>query len=315
VKPIAFSVARDQRDIGNYVLFDLGNDSLLEPITSKTNTFRVACYDPDILADTHCRGLHQYLIARELFDADVIINLPKLKTHRKAGMTGALKNMVGVIGDKAYLPHHRLGSADEGGDCYKRKSVLKFWTEGCIDSANRKINNPLYNPLKFLSVSLIRLNRLFSNDNELDGGWSGNDTVWRMVLDLNRIALYGERNGNMSNTPRRKIYSVTDGIVAGEGNGPLFPIPCKVGMVSFACSSPFADIAHASVMRLDWRKIPTIRESFSPFRYPLTLRNPADLKVICNGAQVSIDTLSRQYGVDSVAACGWKGDIELQGAI
>src|SRR5215813_11306448 len=68
-----------------FVLFDLGEDSLLEPVTDDRDSFRVTCYDPRLLAKTHTRGRHQYLIARAIIEADVVINLPKLKTHKKAG--------------------------------------------------------------------------------------------------------------------------------------------------------------------------------------------------------------------------------------
>ena len=68
-----------------FVLFDLGADSLLEAVTDKRSSFRVTCYDPRLLANTHSSNRHQYLVAREVIEADVIINLPKLKTHKKAG--------------------------------------------------------------------------------------------------------------------------------------------------------------------------------------------------------------------------------------
>src|SRR5690606_2650770 len=46
----------------------------------------------------------------------LVINLPKLKTHKKTGVTLSLKNLVGINGDKNWLPHHSLGSVGEGGD-------------------------------------------------------------------------------------------------------------------------------------------------------------------------------------------------------
>ena len=58
-------------------------------------------------------------------EADVIINLPKLKTHQKAGITCALKNLIGINGNKEYLPHHRIGGFELGGDCYPGSSDLK----------------------------------------------------------------------------------------------------------------------------------------------------------------------------------------------
>ena len=68
-----------------FVLFDLGAESLLEPITDDTDDFRVTCYDPRLMAKTHGKGRHRYLVARDVLDADVVINLPKLKTHKKVG--------------------------------------------------------------------------------------------------------------------------------------------------------------------------------------------------------------------------------------
>lgn len=39
-------------------------------------------------------------------DADVIVHVPKLKTHEKVGITCALK---GVVGSKECLAHYRAG--------------------------------------------------------------------------------------------------------------------------------------------------------------------------------------------------------------
>ena len=60
-------------------------------------------------------GTHEYLISRSAMDADVFINLPKLKTHKKVGVTLSLKNLVGINGDKNYLPHFCIGTPAEGG--------------------------------------------------------------------------------------------------------------------------------------------------------------------------------------------------------
>ena len=41
--------------------------------------------------------LHQIEVAKDILDADVIINLPKLKTHQMMGLTCAIKNMFGAV--------------------------------------------------------------------------------------------------------------------------------------------------------------------------------------------------------------------------
>jgi uncharacterized protein (DUF362 family)/Pyruvate/2-oxoacid:ferredoxin oxidoreductase delta subunit len=59
-------------------------------------------------------GAHDYLIAAPVFEADLVIDLPKLKTHVLTLFTGAVKNLYGVIpGTRKRDPHFRApGVAD-----------------------------------------------------------------------------------------------------------------------------------------------------------------------------------------------------------
>lgn len=47
-------------------------------------------------------------IAKPMFDADVVINLPKLKTHSSAIYTGAVKNVFGCIPGLRKAKYHRM---------------------------------------------------------------------------------------------------------------------------------------------------------------------------------------------------------------
>ena len=63
------------------------------PITLKTGTF------------------HHLEVAREALETDVIINLPKLKTHQMMGYTGAVKNLFGlVVGMRKVRLHLQAGT-------------------------------------------------------------------------------------------------------------------------------------------------------------------------------------------------------------
>ena len=54
---------------------------------------------------------HHLEVAREALDADVIINLPKLKTHQMMGYTGAVKNLFGlVVGMRKVRLHLQAGT-------------------------------------------------------------------------------------------------------------------------------------------------------------------------------------------------------------
>ncbi len=299
---------RDLRGMENYILFDLGKESLLEPVSTHDARFRITCYDPDQMAERHRPGRHQYLLCREPFEADVILNLPKLKSHKKAGLTAALKNLVGINGNKDYLPHHRLGGDSQGGDCYPGRAPLKRMAEYCLDESNRRIGTNACTTWLRRSDRLRNLQSRIG-DPEIEGGWFGNDTVWRMTLDLNRLLLYGQTDGTLSDTPLRTVYSITDAIVAGEGEGPLAPSPVKFGVVTFASSSAFADLAHTKLMHFDSDKIPLVREAFGRFRYPLTTMKSEECEVYCDNDRLSIGEVL-QRGRDFRPPSGWVGHIE-----
>ena len=240
------------RDLDDYCLFDLGDDSWLAPITEPGTEFRVTQYDPDKLRDNHRPGVHRYLVAREVVDADVILSLPKLKTHKKAGITGALKNMIGINGFKEYLPHHRKGSPKAGGDCYKSASWLKALAEDWLDRANRSRATSL----RFLHFNAAAVANkidmmLRAGDSNIDGSWCGNDTVWRTCLDLQRIVHYGTRNGKIASARQREVITVTDAIIAGEGDGPLFPSPVPLGIMTFGDDVAALEWVHARLMGMD----------------------------------------------------------------
>ncbi len=132
--------SEDLREPDSFILFDIGSESLLEPISQFPGQFRITNYDHKELIKTHHTGCHKYLLCREIIESDVIINLPKLKAHKKAGLTAALKNIVGINCEKDFLPHHRIGGSAQEGDCYEGNMPLKRISEYFIDKANCKIN-------------------------------------------------------------------------------------------------------------------------------------------------------------------------------
>lgn len=249
---------KDEQSIENYVIFDLGNRSFLEPITSSEKRFRVTCYNPDGLAVSHSKGVHKYCIAKDVFDSDIILTMPKMKTHQKAGITNAMKILVGVNGDKDFLPHHRIGAKGYGGDCYPGKNVLRSASEWILDHANRHIGTPFYKPLCHASSLLWRLSRPNPEQN-LGAAWYGNDTVWRMVMDINMIAMYGKTDGTVAGGPQRLVYSLCDGIIGGQGNGPLHPEPLPLGVLACSDNAYWMDLIAGCLFSLNIDKIPNLK--------------------------------------------------------
>lgn len=244
-----------------YVI-DLGEDSSFHGLSDeRIDALRITNYDPDELKRHHAPGKHEYFVSSHLLDADVVVNVPKGKTHRKAGITGALKNMVGVNVRKEYLPHHTFGSKVEGADEYRIRSIFRIIGSLLLDSRNRMLGSETgiaRMALGMLASSAIHLGKLVTKDGTSEGNWFGNDTIWRTVLDLNKIVRYADRGGVMQDVPQRRMVVFTDMVVIGQGEGPLLPAPGKWGMLSFSDSPLASDIAMAGLMGADFSLIPCI---------------------------------------------------------
>lgn len=290
-----------KQDIGNslseYVIFDMKEKSYLEPISDKKNKFRVTCYNPDRLALSHSKGVHKYCIAKDVFDSDVVITMPKMKTHQKAGITNAMKILVGINGDKDFLPHHRIGAKGYGGDCYPGKNIFRSVSEWILDNANRNIGNIFYKPLLYLSNVFWKISRPTKEQN-LAAGWYGNDTVWRMVMDLNYIAQYGKADGSLNEMPQRFIYTLSDGIIGGQGNGPLSPEPLSLGILAFSNNSYWMDLIMGYLFSLNISKIPNLKAAKD-------LLNLEECELYINGKNSCIKDL-KPYSVKVKMSPGWE---------
>lgn len=263
-----------------FVLFDLGRESLLEPITDGKESFRVTCYDPRLMARTHAPGRHQYLVAKDVLEADVIINLPKLKTHKKAGVTCALKNLIGINGNKEYLPHHRTGGSESGGDCYPGTSLVKRALEYSLDRQNQTNSFVAGRFWREVAVNLDRISIRSGDELGVEGSWSGNDTVWRTGLDLNRILLHGRLDATLGEAPQRRVFHLADAVIAGQGDGPLRPEPLPLGLLFMGTNAAAVDWVGARLLGYDPSRISIVREAFADFRWPITSCAPGEVTLL-----------------------------------
>lgn len=270
-------VAEELRPESEYVLVDLGADSLLEPISRDWRKFRVTVYDPRLMRRHHRPGRHRYLIAREVLEADLVVNVPKLKAHKKAGLTGCLKNLIGINGNKEYLPHHRKGGADGGrGDNYARRHWQMTLAENVLDAINRLRAWPrFYRFGERVAWWLMHLAAKKDPAVQIEGSWHGNDTIWRTCLDLNRVLLYAGADGRMREAPQREEISIVDAVVAGQGNGPLAPEPLATGAILAVRNPATGDFIGAALLGFDPEKIPLLRHACDPMRWRISEGPPA----------------------------------------
>ena len=269
-------VSEELRPESDYVLVDLGADSLLEPISMDWKRFRVSLYDSRKMRPHHCPGRHRYLVARDILEADLVVNVPKLKAHKKAGITCCLKNLIGINGNKEYLPHHRKGAADAGaGDNYEHRYWQMDLAEGLLDWADRLRRHPrLHRFAERVVWWLMHFPAKSDPSVQIDGSWHGNDTIWRTCLDLNRALLYADCSGRMCATPQREEISVADAIVAGQGEGPLEPDPLETGVVFCVRNPVVGDYLGARILGFKTEKIPLLRHACGAMKWPICAQVP-----------------------------------------
>jgi uncharacterized protein (DUF362 family) len=290
-------VENDLLAIDEFIIFDLGTESYLEPITHREkNLFRVTQYDPDRFLESHSPGKHKYCITREIFDADIVISVPKLKTHQKAGITAAMKNIVGINGDKDFLPHHRIGGVEHGGDSYPGGSYIRRLAEYFFDLSYKHQGGSMYRFWTRMG-SLTWMLSFPSSEHQLGAAWHGNDTVWRMVMDLNKIIYFGKEDGSIQTQKRRDFFSIGDGIIGGQGDGPLHPDPLALGVITFTNSSVWHDICVATLMGFDFHKIPLLKEGISMDR-------GEKIEILLDKQAIKVDDL-RKIAVKTIPPPGW----------
>jgi uncharacterized protein (DUF362 family) len=272
-----------------YALVDLGSDS---SFTDVANIERIygADYDRKETMIHHNYNKHEYCISKTILSADVVISIPKMKVHRKAGVTLNLKNIVGINGNKNYLPHYRIGLPEDGGDEFPeltgvQKKVM-YTDRKLLDILLAKPTNLKVNLYKFIFFCYKVLKKFFpmmSTEKIILGGdWSGNDTIWRTILDLNKILLYADKEGKLQETPQRGFLCVIDGIIAGENEGPLIPTEKPCGIIACGTNPLVADIAVARIMGFDIKNIPKLTHALSLERYVFTKVKPSEIEIKSN---------------------------------
>ncbi|MCH9033555.1 MAG: DUF362 domain-containing protein, partial [Planctomycetes bacterium] len=306
-------------DPAGYVRVNLGEHSAFCEINHLCHLLYGAEYDTAELYRHQHDDVHEYLISKTVLEADVVISLPKLKTHKKVGLTVNLKNLVGINGNKNWLPHHRQGTPGQGGDEFRESGVRRRIER--MTMARFKRLFPLLGPLRPLVAGPIKaLGKMIFGDTNTgtvrSGNWYGNDTTWRMVLDLNRILLYADADGTLHDRPVRRFFSVVDGIVAGEGNGPLDATPKPTGIIVAGGNPVAVDLACARLMGFDYRRIPMLRGALADHALPIASFGFED--VVCPSNTGSFERRTLELGSAAPAFeahFGWKGHIEIEDGV
>lgn len=289
-------VTRQQGDPLGTVEVDLGKASMLDELGRAMTRLRsTAALGRNETRHQHAAGRHVYGLSRTVLDADFIVSVPKLKTHKKAGLTGAMKNYVGAVIRKEWLPHHRKGAPASGGDEHADDVSVRLKLRERFKDLHRQtpLGRVLLTPGKWVYRQLLQDGRLdpLSVPTEgptTNGGWSGNDTCWRMVHDIFRAVLYARSDGSLDASPVRSQLTILDGLIAGEGDGPLRTTPRRAGMLLIGSDAVWVDYYAALLMGYRPEAIPLVQRALDHDGLrPLTALRRGELDVRCTPADVA----------------------------
>lgn len=295
-------------DPAGYTTIDLGEHSFLEDLSRSGARFGVTDYDEDVTNQHHRIGRHEYMLSNTVLLADAVINVPKLKTHQKAGLTAAMKNFVGINGSKDYLAHHRPGAPSVGGDEFPQQTLFNL----LFREVRRRLNGSPHAIWRVVRRFGLAIRSVLAEQEGVvkgysvgAGGWYGNETIWRTIFDINSaFFLYDIHARALRQQPIRRYLAIVDGIVAGEGDGPLRPTPINAGVMLIGESPLAVDMACARIMGFDPAKIPMLREHQ---RLPWM---PSDPGTAPAGRTVA-DTLGRGRPIRRFRPpIGWRSHVE-----
>jgi uncharacterized protein (DUF362 family) len=304
------------------VLVNLGRESLFYGVNDNKG-FYGADYNRDETIKHHLGDVQEYLVSKTVLSADVVISVPKLKIHKKVGVTLNVKGLVGTCVNKNYLVHYTLGTPSKGGDQFpdgilnaKEAIVVKLQRRAYdlfLSKKNRmgdlfyelavKVGKLLLKPLGFKSLDRDKA--------ILDAGnWHGNDSAWRMAADLLKIFIYADKEGRLHDAPVRRMFSIVDGVIGGEGDGPLMPDRKKCGVIVAGFNPCAVDLASTRLMGFEYKKIKMLRYVLDyPELFKVSLPG---IRLFSNGDFGDLfDEKNKNKYFDFATPIGWKGFIEI----
>jgi uncharacterized protein (DUF362 family) len=318
-------------DPDGYAVVDLGEQSAFRDMPSPERIYG-ADYDRRETVRHHNAERHEYLVAKTILDSDVVVHVPKLKVHKKVGVTINAKGMVGINGNKNWLAHYRVGSPTSGGDEFPasepfgghaRAHVMRWAIDHLLVPQSRsgeyafRAARGAFSLLRPAGMAVARrFPRLGPGDLMLHGGnWYGNDTAWRMTVDLARTVLYSDGEGRLQEQPQRRFVSVVDGIVAGEREGPLSPTPKPCGVLLGGTGLLAVDVVAARLMGFDPRKLRYQHWLMRESPQGMGVREPAEVEVRSNVPEWErLMTDPDVPDLDFEPHPGWAGHIEIRPA-
>lgn len=255
-----------------YVTIDLGKDSLFAEFDEDAEVHYYTLADRTVdhinpkyhekskTDDYHNPSTHRYIVSRSVLDADTIINVAKMKSHCKAGISLALKNMIGTVYEKDCMPHHRPGLPPEGDSFPVYPATHYILARKSYLTLKRCLQIHRIPGVKAFR-DWLQKNRILVGQQIEHGNWKGNDTIWRTILDLNRIAVYANKDGKMRDIPQRNQFALIDGIVSQQGEGPMAGKSVSTSVIVGGFNPVLVDALAIKTMGLDYQLFKSVSKA------------------------------------------------------
>jgi len=302
-----------ERDPLWYSVVDLWHKSALMPIIKYYNKFEITDYWSWTVPKHHNKEKNEYFVPNTILDADLFINLPKLKTHRKAGITFAMKNLIWINWDKSWLAHHRRGSKSSWWDEYDRFHIFTWLKSNGVSYLKKskiwiQIARVLYRAYKYIILKWKEPKAVYMQWNPThisEWSWYGNDTIRRCIKDLNNIIFFADKKWVLHDKPQRKYLCIGDGILAWDKEWPMEQTPKKAGIILWWFNPVYIDRVAASIMGFDYKKIPQIVESFKNEYFNLC--NHPEKDITWRGNIPDIKNINLRF----IPSANWRNHIEI----
>lgn len=201
----------------------------------------------------HLFNKHEYKISNTMLNSDVFISIPKLKTHHKIGITVNVKGLVGINTDKNFLIHWKVGSPSLGGDeWYNPKGFQEYLLLILRHLLNDLLPERFYFWLRGKTNSKLFTTEESPCGQKHRGSGIKNETCWRMAADLYKLFVEQRKD-------KVRFFSIVDGILAGEGDGPFCAEAKPSGVLLMGKDFIDVDCLAAKIMNFNPHRIKYLR--------------------------------------------------------
>jgi len=196
-----------------------------------------------------------YAIANTVLEADVFINVPKMKVHHLTGVTLSMKNLIGIT----------------------------------VSSTGNMTNEQNVKDIPHWNNTAVHYEDLTRQDS------FENDVVWRVIADLNKIVFYADKDGAITSTKQRRYLSVVDGVVGMEGPTVYSPpgVPRPTGVIIAGQNPVGVDAVCCRVMGFNFTVLGSVVNMEQISDHPIGKPDPTAICVV--GASLNSQIFGEPY--------------------